>query len=224
MTNGVHVMGIRTFRLSVPQRIMLLTASVAAVAVALFVIVVRPLPAAPTALTLPWVLWAAAFAVSEALVVHVQWQREAHTFSVGDLVLAAGLLLAVPHQLVLAQVVGCGLTLVVHRRQRGIKLAFNLAQYALGGSLATTLFAVLSGPVGLWDWFAALIAILLTTVTADLCIFAVISLSEGRAPVDSLLEMLALSLPFTLGSAAVGLVLGRTAVHDPSALALLAIP
>ena len=75
---------------------MLLTAAVAAVAVALFVIVVRTLPGAPTALTLPWVLWAAAFAVSEALVVHVQWQREAHTFSIGDLVLGAGLLLCHP--------------------------------------------------------------------------------------------------------------------------------
>ena len=85
MTNGVRVLGSRPFRLSVPQRIMLLTASVAAVAVALFVIVVRPLPGAPTALSLPWVLWAAAFAASELLVIHVQWRREANTFSMGDL-------------------------------------------------------------------------------------------------------------------------------------------
>src|SRR3954462_14234926 len=127
MTNGVHVMGIRTFRLSVPQRIMLLTASVAAVAVALFVIVVRPLPAAPTALTLPWVLWAAAFTISEALVVHVQWQREAHTSPVGDPVLGAALPLAPPRDLVIAKVLGFAVTLVVQRRQRGLKLAFNVA-------------------------------------------------------------------------------------------------
>src|SRR3954449_6365016 len=132
MTNGVHVMGIRTFRLSVPQRIMLLTASVAAVAVSLFVIVVRGLPVAPTALNLPWVLWAAAFAASEALVVHVQWQREAHTFSIGDLVLAAGLFLTSPTDLVIAQVVGTAITLVLYRKQYGRRLAFNLAEYALG--------------------------------------------------------------------------------------------
>ena len=36
--------------------------------------------------------------------------------------------------------------------------------------------------------------------------------------------MLALSLPFTLGSAAVGLVLARSAASDPAALALLALP
>src|SRR3954467_15663224 len=224
MTSGAAVMGIRVPRLGVPQRIMLLTASVAAVAVALFVIVVRTLPGAPTALTLPWVLWAAAFTISEALVVHVQWQREAHTFSMGDLVLGAGLLLATPRDLVIAQVLGFGITLVVRRKQRGIKLAFNLAISALGGSLATVVFAVLSGPVGLWDWLAALVAILVITVTSDLCIFAVISLSEGRAHLAPLLEMLALSLPFTLGSAAVGLVLARSATSDPAALALLALP
>src|SRR3954468_5554039 len=224
MTDGVEVKESRVSRLGVPQRIMLLTASLAALAVALFVIVVRTLPGAPTALSLPWVLWAGAFVVAEALVVHVQWQREAHTFSMGDLVLGAGLLLATPRELVIAQVLGFAVTLVVQRRQRGIKLAFNLAISALGGSLATIVFAVLSGPVGLWDWLAALFAVLVITITSDLCIFAVISLSEGRAHLAPLLEMVALSLPFTLGSAAVGLVLARSATSDPAALALLALP
>ena len=100
MTNSGVAARVRTFRLGPPQRIMLLTATLAAVAVSLFVIVVRELPVAPTALNLPWVLWAAAFAASEALVVHVQWQREAHTFSIGDLVLAAGLFLTSPTDLV----------------------------------------------------------------------------------------------------------------------------
>jgi len=225
MTNSVPATGARTFRLGIPQRIMLLTACVASAAVALFVIVVRFLPAASTALTLPWVFWAAAFAVCEALVVHVQWQREAHTFSVGDLVLGAGLILCTPRDLVIAQVLGAGLTLLLHRRQRGIKLAFNLAQYALGGSLATTIFHWFTGPsLGNWNWLAALLAILVTTVVADLCIFAVISISEGRAQYQPLVEMLALSLPFTLGSAAVGLVLARTAATDMAALGLLALP
>src|SRR6185312_15762180 len=62
MTNGDLTMSVRKFRLGPSQRIMLLTAILAAAAVALFVIVVRPLPAAPTALNLPWVLWAGAFA------------------------------------------------------------------------------------------------------------------------------------------------------------------
>src|SRR3954462_4688923 len=146
MTSGGLAADTSRFRLSTSQRIVLLTATVAAVAVALFVIVVGSLPTAPTAVPLPWVLWAAAFALTEALVVHVQWQREAHTFSVGDLVLGAGLILAPPQGLVLAQVVGAGLTLLFYRKQRDRRLAFNVAQYALGGSIATSLFGLLSGP------------------------------------------------------------------------------
>src|SRR4051795_5710775 len=143
MTNGAAGTVSRAFRLDVPQRIMLITAALAAVAVALFVIVVRGLPVAPTALNLPWVLWAAAFAASEALVVHVQWQREAHTFSIGDLVLAAGLFLTSPTDLVVAQVVGTAITLVLYRKQYGRRLAFNLAEYALGTALAVTVYSAI---------------------------------------------------------------------------------
>src|SRR3954451_18828572 len=225
MTNGARVRGMSLPRLGVAQRIMLLTAGVAAVAVLLFVIVVRSLPTAPTAVALPWVLWAAAFALSEALVVHVQWQREAHTFSVGDLVLAAGLFLTSPTDLVLAQVVGTAATLVIYRRQRGRRVAFNLAQYALGSCLAVLVFAGLSGSgTGVLAWLAALAAVAVATVTAALSIFAVITLSEGRAHPRSLWEMLALSLPFTIGSGAVGLVVARTVADDPAAMALLALP
>ncbi|HEV7187065.1 MAG TPA: hypothetical protein VGN28_04150, partial [Blastococcus sp.] len=153
MTNNAPATSKRTFRLGVPQRIMLLTATVAVVAVALFVVVVLPLPAPTTAVSLPWWVWAAAFAVCEALVVHVQWQREAHTYSVGDLVLGAGLILCAPHDLVIAQVIGAGATLLLYRRQRGIKLLFNVAQYALGGSIATSLvWVVSSSGLGVWNW------------------------------------------------------------------------
>src|SRR4051812_3203531 len=131
MTNSGLTGRTRGFRLGPSQRIMLLTVAVAAAAVALFVIVVRHLPTAPTALSLPWALWAGAFAVSEALVVHVQWNRESHTFSVSDLVLAAGLILTTPSHVVTAQVIGAAVTLVVHRRQFGVRLAFNIAQYGL---------------------------------------------------------------------------------------------
>jgi len=200
MTNGGLTMGSRRFRLGPSQRIMLLTATLAATAVALFVIVVRPLPAAPTALNLPWLLWAGAFAVSEALVVHWQWKREAHSFSMTDLVLGAGLYLAAPSQLITALVVGQGAVLLLHRRQTGVKLAFNVVEYGLSASLAVLVFPALSTVTGTQlNWLAAMAAILVTTVTADLSVFAVISLLESRADLRRLVELFALSLPFTLG-------------------------
>jgi diguanylate cyclase (GGDEF)-like protein len=225
MTNGAPAVQASRVLPSPSQRIMLLTSTVAAAAVTLFVIVVRPLPEPSTALNLPWALWVAAFAVSELLVVHWQWNREAHSFSISDLVLAAGLYLAAPFQLIVALVVGVGLVLLVHRRQRGVKLAFNVAEYALSGTVAVIVFSAASHATGRgWDWLAALAAIVASTVTADLCVFAVISLLESRTDLRRLLELFALSLPFTLGAGAVGLVLARTVLWDPAALALLALP
>ncbi|SDD39954.1 diguanylate cyclase (GGDEF) domain-containing protein [Geodermatophilus telluris] len=223
--NGAPTAGSRVLRLGPAQRILLLTAALALAATVLFAVVVRSLPSPTTVLPLPWVVWAVAFALTETLVVHVQWQREAHTFSMGDLVLAAGLFLAPPTDLVLAQLAGATVAFVLHRRQRGVKLAFNVALYALGGALGTAVFAALGGPAnGPWAWAAALAAVLVTTVHADLAIFAAISLSEGRADPQPLLGMLGLSLPFTVGSAAVGVIIARTGVQDPASLALFALP
>src|SRR3954468_4844314 len=155
MTNGAAGTASRALRLNVPQRIMMITAALAAVAVALFVIVVRPLPGAPTALNLPWVLWAAAFAISEAFPVHVQVKKDSHTFSVSDLVLAAGLLLTQPSHLVVAQAGGIAVALFVHRKQRGLKLAFNAALCALTACVATAVYAGLSAPMSqTWFWLA----------------------------------------------------------------------
>ncbi|MFD2093324.1 putative bifunctional diguanylate cyclase/phosphodiesterase [Blastococcus deserti] len=226
MTNGADAVQ-NTFlgRFSVSQRIMLLTATVAVAAVALFVIVVRSLPGAPTALNLPWVLWAGAFALGEVLVVHWQWKRDAHSFSMGDLVLAVALFLATPTQLVTAMALGSGAALILHRRQRGLKLAFNVAEYALGAGVSLVVFHGLSAGLGpQLDWLAALVAVLSATLTADLCIFGIMTILEGRADGRKLVELLGLSVPFALGSAGMGLVVARTVVNDPAALALLALP
>src|SRR4051812_44298585 len=225
MTNGVNAVQRILGRLTPSQRIMLLTATVAVAAVALFVIVVRSLTGAPTALNLPWVLWAAAFAAGEVLVVHWQWKRDAHSFSMGDLVLAVGLFLATPVQLVTAMALGAGAALLLHRRQTGIKLVFNVAEYALGSSVALGVFHSLSHVLGSeLDWLAALVAVLAATLTADAAIFGIMIILEGRADVRQLGELLDLSVPFALGSAGMGLVVARTVVNDPAALALLALP
>jgi diguanylate cyclase (GGDEF)-like protein len=175
--------------------------------------------------TLPWVVWAAAFAISEAFPVHVQIKRDAHTFSVSDLVMAAGLVLTTPGDLVVAQVVGVAAALVLHRRQRGLKLAFNTALFALTGSVATTLYWLLCLPLAAdWFWLAALVAVVGATVVGNACIFAVISVSEGRVDPSNFIAMCTLTVPAAVAATAVGLLAARTTVHDPAALALLALP
>jgi diguanylate cyclase (GGDEF)-like protein len=227
MTDSVPVDRSRWPGLTVAQRILLLVAAMTAAAVALFVVVVGDLPRLDVPLSLPWVVWVAAFAVSEMLVVHVQVQRDAHSFSMTDLVLVAGLYLMEPAGVVTAQVAGVGLAFMLHRRQFGLKLAFNLAQYALGACLAVVLFSALASNgdwTSPWGWLAALGAVAVTTVTADLCLFAALRLSESSVTVRELPQMLMLSLPFTLGVAAMGLLGAYIALQNPLALLLLILP
>jgi hypothetical protein len=132
-----------TPRIGVRHRIVLLVGVLAAAAAALGLTVVPHLPGATSGPHLPWIVWVAAFAVSEVLVVHIQLHRDSHSFSMTDLVLVAGLYLLEPAALITAQVAGVGLILVLHRRQFGMKLAFNVAQYSLQGCLATIVFGAL---------------------------------------------------------------------------------
>jgi diguanylate cyclase (GGDEF)-like protein len=213
--------------LTVQHRVVLLVGLLALAAVGLGVGVIPHLPGPQEPLGLPWLVWVAAFATGEFLVVHIQLQRDSHSFSMTDLVLVAGLYLLEPAALVPALVAGVGLALVVHRRQFGLKLAFNLAQYGLAGCLAALTFATLGrGTVlaGAWDWIAALAAVGASTTTAGLCIWSVMRVSEASFKLTELGRILGLSLPFALGVAAVGLLAANTAAQSPASLGLLALP
>jgi|UPI00047B11E7 diguanylate cyclase (GGDEF)-like protein len=209
------------------HRIVLLVLAIAAAALALGVGVLPRLPGPAETLGLPWIAWVAAFFAGELLVVHIQLQRDSHSFSMTDLVLVAGLYLTAPVDLVTAQVVGLGLVLVLHRRQFGLKLAFNLAQYALTAGLAATVFATLGRGTplsGAWDWLAALAAVAVSTVVSGLGIWAVMRVSGVSLALTALSRILGLSLPFALGVAAMGLLAANTAAQNPAALGLLVLP
>jgi diguanylate cyclase (GGDEF)-like protein len=209
------------------HRIVLLVLAIAAAALALGVGVLPRLPGPTETLGLPWIAWVAAFFAGELLVVHIQLQRDSHSFSMTDLVLVAGLYLTAPVDLVTAQVVGLGLVLVLHRRQFGLKLAFNLAQYALTAGLAATVFATLGRGTplsGAWDWLAALAAVAVSTVMSGLGIWAVMRVSGVSLALTALSRILGLSLPFALGVAAMGLLAANTAAQNPAALGLLVLP
>ncbi|WP_130504156.1 putative bifunctional diguanylate cyclase/phosphodiesterase [Blastococcus saxobsidens] len=192
-----------------------------------FVIVVRDLPGLGTPIGMPWWLWVAAFATGEALKVWVQLKRDSHGFSLTDLVLVAGLYLADPATVVATQLLGVGLDLVLRQRQRGLKLTFNLAQYALTGSLAVVVFSTLARDTDWnspWRWTAALITVAVVTLAADLCLFAALSISEGELHVRELPRMVALSLPFAVGVAAMGQLTAYLALQSRAALLLLVLP
>ncbi len=72
------------------RRVLLLVLLLAAAAASLFAGVVLGLLAPNASPGLPWLAWVVAFAAAEVFVVHVQLQRDSHSFSLTDLVFVAG--------------------------------------------------------------------------------------------------------------------------------------
>src|SRR5947199_2423228 len=89
---------------------------------------------------LTWWELAIAFYLAEVFVVHLQFRKQAHTLSLTEIGLVLGLFLATPANLLVAQVTGTALALAVNRRQRPVKLAFNVIELPLCTGIALLLF------------------------------------------------------------------------------------
>ena len=81
-----------------------------------------------------WWLLAAAFAVAELCVVHVEFRRNVHIFSLSELPLVFGLIFAQPWAMLLGILLGPIVVLVVNRGQSPVKVAFNVTLFWLGGA------------------------------------------------------------------------------------------
>src|SRR5918994_6228331 len=195
-------------------------------AVALFL---GPVGALPPLLE-PHVAWwwlAIGFLVGERCVVHLEFSRNAHSFSLGDVPLVFGLVLASGSDLVIAAVVGPALTLLLDRRLPPIKLFFNLGQFALSVCLATIICYWLA-PVGTgWGPQIAIAVIVGAQVSATTCVAligAAISLSEGWLGIRQLGRMFATDLTVTVTNSSLGLVAALIVSTEPWALPLLIVP
>ena len=142
--------------------IWLLVALVAGTAVALYFAVVRALPAYTDGFQIPWWALAIAFAATEVFVIHAHFRGSAHTLSLSELPLVAGLLLATPQDLVIAQVVGPIVVLLFARGTAPVKVAFNVAQFALTATLSViVLHGLVPAPaeIGPEVWTAVFLAV-----------------------------------------------------------------
>src|SRR4029077_19315770 len=116
-----------------------------AVALTAYVTIVQPLQAVGAPFQVPWWLFAISYALAEVLVVHLQFRRDTHSFSLSEIPLVVGLFFLQPDELLLALVVGSGVALAVHRRQSLVKLVFNLANLACVTSVAVLAFRLIVG-------------------------------------------------------------------------------
>lgn len=155
---------------------------VVAVTAALAAAVLRSADGPASDLTLPWWVVATGFATTESFVVHLHFRdRDAYTLSLSEIPLVFGLFTVSPAGLLVARLVGA-VTLVLVRRQRGLKLVFNVANFGLETCVALVVFRLLADvPVesGLQVWSATFAAVLAADVVGACAVTAAISLHAG---------------------------------------------
>ena len=176
--------------------------------------------------SLPWPVLALAFYLSESYVVHLQFRRQAHTLSASEIALTLGLFFVSPAGLLAAQLVGAGVAIVVNRRQKPIKVWFNLAELSLSSGLGLLVFRsiVTVGEHGISTWFAALLAAVVAHAVGVLLVTAVIAVAEGLFSASQLGRVLIVSTVGTLSACCLGLLVVELLARDPVALLLLALP
>jgi signal transduction histidine kinase len=215
-------------RLNGAQRVWLLTLAIAANAVALYVFVVRDLEPLGARIRIPWWVLAALFALAEVFVIHLQFRREAHSFSLGEIPTVLALFFATPADLVLAQLVGAAAALAIHRRQSPIKLAFNVGHFSLEACLAAMIFHAIvpaGDPVGPTGWLAAFAATTATDLLGALLVGLAIGLAEG-GPVHlpSIPQLVGVGMAITLINTGVALAGVTVMWLDIRAAWLLLVP
>jgi diguanylate cyclase (GGDEF)-like protein len=149
------------------------------------------------------------FALAEMCVVHVHLRTEATSFSLSEIALVVGLVYASPGQVLTARLVGGLIALVLHRRQRWLKVMFNLSHFALDTVVAILVYRALLGEsdaLSLIGWAAALAAALAALAVGSIAVSFAIAASQGRWPSAVLSGLLGLGTFTTASAATVGLV------------------
>ena len=198
-----------------------------AVAAALATAAIAPLPERASPFTVPWWLLAALFCVAEICVVHVQFRREAQSFSLSEVPLVIGLFFDRPVTVVLACLLGSAVALTLHRRQSPLKLAFNLGNFTLGAAVAVALFTRLAphgDPIGNMASLAALVAVTLAGSLQAAMFVVALFLSEGRADRSGVFGNYGLAMLGTVINVCLGLITVNLMWFHPQVAWLLVIP
>ncbi|MDH3730496.1 MAG: diguanylate cyclase, partial [Acidimicrobiia bacterium] len=210
--------------LSAPNRVWILTATISAVAIAIVIFVI-PMEKLDSPVTIRWWMLAPFVYLSELTVVHLRFQRHAHSFSMSDLPLVVGLFFVSPVELLIAQVVGNAAALALNRKQPPVKFAFNISQFSLQAGVAILIFrsVITFGDPATWiGWGAAFLATTMALAVATALISLVIRLSGGRVNATEMIEVLGLSAVATAMNTTLALI-GVNLMWSTPATAWLAI-
>ncbi len=166
------------------------------------------------------------FAAGELLLIHVPTRRDSHTVSFSDVPLILGLFLLPGAQFAAAAVIGTSIALWFHRKQRGVKLAFNIAELGVQPILALVVFRGLAGngaPASPRAFAAAIVAALAADLASASLVSVAIGLFRGTRPELGAFELVEGAIA-SVAKAALALLAVSAVVHDNmAALAMSAV-
>jgi diguanylate cyclase (GGDEF)-like protein len=175
---------------------------------------------------LPWWAIAAGFVVAEACVVHLEFRRSAHSFSLADIPFVFGLVFASGNDFLAGALLGSGVVYAA-RRLAPVKLAFNLAQLALVACVAVVIVHTLAVPQDALEprsGIALYIATLATGALTIACIAGAIAISEGGMSLATLRQMFAMDGIVTVTNSSIAIAAALVVSIDARAVPVLLVP
>ncbi len=212
-------------RLSHSVRVWVLTTSLFLVTILMWFALRGVRPPLSGRQSVPLWLLAVSFGVAEVFVMHTRIARYAHSFSLSEIPLVFGLAFVTPGGLVLAEAIGVAVALAVHRRQKPLRLSFNVAQRTCTTLLTVAvLWACRSVLPSGWPalWISVFCATLLADVIGGMLINVAISLSEGRFKLFD--QVIGVGTALTFANTALALVAIMVFLQHPAAVVLVAVP
>jgi diguanylate cyclase (GGDEF)-like protein len=163
---------------------------------------------------------------SEGMAIHIRVRRGGHAVSLSEIPVVLGLIFTAPLVLLLSRVVGGAAGLILLRRQRGIKLAFNLAMLGLHTTTGAAVFYALAGTPGTLgprEWLAAYAAMVVVEVLGSTLITAAIALHDDPGEWRRLPGTATREVPFVVVTTSIALASALVVQRDPRAVTLLTV-
>jgi diguanylate cyclase (GGDEF)-like protein len=228
-TDAMHVesRGIPRLSLVRVSRVPTLITAIVVAALVLYGTVLIHVQRPPETIHVPWWSFVLIFFCTEAFPVHIHFRSEAHSLSLSEFGVVLALYLASPGELLAAQLLGAGVALMLVRRQRPLKLAFNLATFAFGSCLAVLVFhalLALGDPYGPAGWAGALAAAGTYALAGVLLVSVVIWLAAARSTLSELPRLVAVVGCGGLATASLAIAAVELLRLDPRVLWVLLVP
>ncbi len=168
------------------------------------------------------------FAVLEPVYAAVDFGRSSEVITLREVPLVLGLMAGHPVQTVLASVIGPAIYwLISKERERPERVAFNVAQYLLTGSLAALVITSITGDAGIATpraWIAASLGAVVSSILSMFLVLLAIWTSEGRPDSRLSIATLAVALWAALMNSSLGVLTAIVLSEHPAALVLFLAP